>query len=476
MSDLSLIPRDTSISAATPFVPLNLAYSGLSPAQLFSVAWAYRKLSLAIAVAVLLLAVGAILTWPKTFIADATLMVSYEVNDASNGKDLPVGQVGNYIATQIELMQTPELLHEVVGRLQLTQDEDFRRGHREDRGTLNDWVAAKVAKMLSVYQAQPGSQLIHVVVAARDATLAAAVANAVVDVYKEQDAQRTNSQPGQRAQRYTAQLAELKGRVDAAQGVVTSFQQRHALIDDGNKNNVDLLLLTSLEARWQEALGARRNAEALATADQTVSDQVLGSSQAQALKAQIVVQQQRLAQLKRSFTALHPEVLDAELVLRDLKQTLASTVQTYSDNAGSTLAMARQLEAAAEAAVQQQRTRLLTRGGLLEEATRYRLDLETAQGIYKRAVEAYDQIMFASSSRTTNAVLISRAAPPVKAANSKLLVGLVLGTMLAIGLGLGIPQIYERFHRRVRCRDDLERHQGIPVLAEFNRLSARVGA
>jgi uncharacterized protein involved in exopolysaccharide biosynthesis len=138
--------------------------------------------------------------------------------------------------------------------------------------------------------------------------------------------------------------------------------------------------------------------------------------------------------------------------------------------------MARQLEAAAEAAVQQQRTRLLTRGGLLEEATRYRLDLETAQGIYKRAVEAYDQIMFASSSRTTNAVLISRAAPPVKAANSKLLVGLVLGTMLAVGLGLGIPQIYERFHRRVRCRDDLERHQGIPVLAEFNRLSARVAA
>jgi hypothetical protein len=40
-------------------------------------------------------------------------------------------------------------------------------------------------------------------------------------------------------------------------------------------------------------------------------------------------------------------------------------------------------------------------------------------------------------------------------------------------LGLGIPLGFELFHRRVRCRDDLERHHGIPVLVEFGSRAAR---
>jgi hypothetical protein len=43
-------------------------------------------------------------------------------------------------------------------------------------------------------------------------------------------------------------------------------------------------------------------------------------------------------------------------------------------------------------------------------------------------------------------------------------------------LGLGIPLGYELFNRRVRCRDDLERHHGIPVLAEFGALPMRTTA
>jgi len=45
--------------------------------------------------------------------------------------------------------------------------------------------------------------------------------------------------------------------------------------------------------------------------------------------------------------------------------------------------------------------------------------------------------------------------------------------MAAFILGLGVPLGLELFHRRIRCRDDLERHHGIPVLVEFGRLTAR---
>jgi capsular polysaccharide biosynthesis protein len=54
-----------------------------------------------------------------------------------------------------------------------------------------------------------------------------------------------------------------------------------------------------------------------------------------------------------------------------------------------------------------------------------------------------------------------------------LLKGAVLGVFAAFGLGIGIPFVLELLHRRVRCRDDIERSYGIPVLAEFSRLPVR---
>jgi hypothetical protein len=37
-------------------------------------------------------------------------------------------------------------------------------------------------------------------------------------------------------------------------------------------------------------------------------------------------------------------------------------------------------------------------------------------------------------------------------------------------LGLVVPLVYELTNRRVRCRDDLERDGGVPVLAEFGAM------
>jgi len=41
--------------------------------------------------------------------------------------------------------------------------------------------------------------------------------------------------------------------------------------------------------------------------------------------------------------------------------------------------------------------------------------------------------------------------------------------------GGGVPFFYELLlDRRVRCRDDIERSLGIPVLAQFGRISSRL--
>jgi capsular polysaccharide biosynthesis protein len=54
---------------------------------------------------------------------------------------------------------------------------------------------------------------------------------------------------------------------------------------------------------------------------------------------------------------------------------------------------------------------------------------------------------------------------------------MLIGTILAILFAIAGPIIYELlFDRRLHCKDDFERHFGIPVLAQFGREPAQIKA
>jgi len=476
MTDLPAVPHERRMAATTPLIPLAFVHPGLSMPQMFSIVWAYRKLSVLIILLVLSVTVLAMSMWPRTYNATVALMVNYEVNDPLNGKELPVGQVGSYIATQVELMQTPEVLLAVVDRLKLTERPVYTRGYRGENGTLRDWAAAQLARTLSVTQSQRGSQLIYVTVSAHDPQEAAQIANAVADVYKEHDSLRAAAAPGDRAKRYAQQLDELKAKAEQAQKDLTAFQQRNGLIDEGDKSGVDVLLLAAMDERLVAAQNDRRAAEARAAQNQAVSEQVLAAPQTQLLKAQLAAQELRLTYLNKHYTPLYPDVQEMEAQVEATRRSLASNVKSYSDSAAAGLGIAQRVEQGLARSLYEQRGKVLAKGLLQDEAAKYRLELASAQTVYKRALEGYDQIMFAASARQTNVSLVSRATPPVTASKPRVLIGLLLGAVAAFVLGFGIPLAYELFNRRVRCRDDIERQHGVPVLVEFGRLPLRVGA
>ena len=468
---LPLISRDAPMMGSA--VPLNFVHPGLSLTQITSIIKAYWKLSLAIILLVLALTAVIMTFLPRTYTAMVTLMVNYEVNDPLNGKELPFGQLGSYMATQMELMQTPEALAAVIERLKLTENKDYARGYTGGSGTLTEWVAIKVKKNLAIYQGQQGNQLIYVTYSANNPTEAATVANTLAEVYKEQDYMRSTGPPGERAKYYEQQLSELKSKVDKAQQQVTEFHQLNGLIDEGNKTNVDMVLLANLEGRLVEAQNARRTAEARALGNQAINDQVLSSSLVSSLKTQIATQKAKLAQIQTIYTPRHPEIVELQSQIEANERSLASALQSYTTNASNGVGATHRLEQNLQQAVAEQRKKVLANSELHDQAAKYMLALDSAQTVYKRALEGYDQIKFASSGRNTNISFVSRATPPAKPSKPKVLTGFLLGTLAALFLAFGLPLIYELFNRRVRCRDDLERHHGIPVLVEFGALPLR---
>lgn len=459
---------------APPVIPQHYANPGLSMAQVVSIIWAFRVHAAVIAASVVLVSAVWLKVLPKTFSATATLMVNYEVSNPLVGSQAPEKGIYNYMATEVQLMESAEVLLPVIERLNLTKDKYYTAGYRGDRSSLAEYVKENLLKDLDIESGRGGSQLIYVTASARDPALAAQIANTLVDTYLSQETRRRSGPESERATRYAQELTELKSKVNAAQDQVTAFRQKAGVTDVSAKNNnVQADLLTSLETRLQEAQNARRAAEVKAAENQRVTSGAAASATIQGVRSQLNIERAQLAQMRATMGVRHPKVIELQNQIDANQHILDSEFNTYAAGASSDLTSARQLEAKLQTAVAEQRAKALSVSRMEDEGTKYVLELESAQTVYKRALEGYDQIMFASGARATNMNLVSRAVPQLNATKPDKLKLLLIGFGVGILLGLLGPMGYELiFNRRIRCRDDFERGFAIPVLMEFDAIPA----
>jgi protein tyrosine kinase modulator len=434
--------------------------------------WAYRKYIVAICLATFLLCAVAIKSLPKTFSATATLMVNNDIRDPLAGKEITGGVAAGYLATEMQLMESPEVLLPVIEQLKLTELKDYAAGYRGD-GNLNllNYVRQRLEKDLDVEQGAQGSMLINIKASSRDPVRAAAIANAVADVYTREQKQRIEDPASDRAKRYAEQLVELKQKVSVAQDQVAAFRQRTGVIDLSAQGSVESEVLNNMEHRLDEAQNQRRSAEVKGSEDLSVSSGVMSSTVIQGLKGQLDAQRVQLAQLTSTLGEHHPKVMELQAQMEATRRTLASELNTYSGSAATGINSARQFEQKMQTAIAEQREKVLAIRKLKDEGNKYMLELDSAQSVYKRALDGYDQIMFASAGHYNYVTLVSRAVVPPESSKPnkmKLLMAALLGS---IALGFGVPLGVEfLLKRRIRVVEDLERSFGISVLAEFHAI------
>ena len=446
---------------------------GMSLAQLLTIVRAFWRHSLIITVSLIVIAAGILRLLPKTYTATAVLIVNYELSEF--GKEFPIGEVGSYMATQVEFMKSDRVLLPVIDMLHLTSDPEFTAGFSgSDPLERRVWVLKNLRENLNITQGR-GSQLLYVDADARDARNAARIANTIADVYLHEERQLENDPASQRAREYTGQLAELQDKVTAAQERVTAFRQRSGLSDIDARNDGDARTLNELEQQLLTVQNDRRSAEAHGIGDQSVKTEVLASETVQALKGELTAQEAQLAQLSATLGPRHPKLLELKSRRDATRAALQREIGVYSGNSSSEVLSDRQLEQALQSAVDQQRAKVVAVRQQQDEGAKLLLELESAQAVYKRALDGYDQIMFASGGKLTNVSLMSRAVPAVTPTKPRKVKMLTISAVGALVIGLLAPLACGVWlRRRVRCRDDLERDFGMPVLAVLERLPLRV--
>jgi succinoglycan biosynthesis transport protein ExoP len=272
---------------------------------------------------------------PKSYTAQATVLVNFESNDGT--RQAPPDLFTSYLLTQVELLQNREVLLTVIDRLGLTQDPEFTAGFKNDGvNSLRDWVEKQLRANMLVEQGK-GIQLLYVSVTSKDRNKAAQIANAIVEVYQARESMHGNDPSSGRAHEYSEQLADLKGKVTAAEQQMADFRQRTGITDITAVNDVETQALAALEQQLLAAQNVRRTAESKKFEDQGSSDPVMASQLIQNLKNQLSTLQAELAQSTATLGPKHPKVLELQSQIVAARRSLDHEIQSFSQNSSGTV-------------------------------------------------------------------------------------------------------------------------------------------
>jgi polysaccharide biosynthesis transport protein len=453
-----------------PMVPAQYVQGPLSLPQFMALFRAHLRQTVWITAALLAATLLIVKLYPKTYTAEATVLVNFESNEST--RQAPQELYGSYLATQVDLLLDRESVMSAIDKLNLTSDPEFNSGFRDNgTATLRDWAERQLRAKLNVQQSK-GTQLILVSVTSHDRKKAALIANAIVETYQARQSNH-NEDPSNRATEYAGQLTDLKNKVALAEQHMAEFRQRTGIADVERTNGQLDLESQTLQQLEQEYLGAqnsRRTAEAKNGGDQSSSDAALASQVVQTLKNQLAGLQAQLADASSTLGPRHPKVIELQSQIDATRHQLQREIATVSQNGTGQVTSAAQQEVKLKKAVDDQRVKLVNIRALQDEGQKLQLELESAQTVYKRALDSYDQVLFATTA------LVGRATPPLESQPNKLMLA-ATGGILALIIGLLGPMSYELvFNRRLHCRDDIERNLGLPVLAEFDRSPIQTGA
>jgi polysaccharide biosynthesis transport protein len=448
---------------------------GMSVAQYSAILLAYWK---QIAVIFLLVAtIGAVIIklLPHTFTATSTLIVNSDVRDPLAGRDFPVQMITDYVSTQIELMTSPIVLEPVIKQLNLMQDKNFTSGFSGSPGALQEFVQKNLAAAIQVERGI-GGQLLYVSASAKSEVKAADIANAVTDVYIDQDRRRLNDPATERAKRYSEELAELRDKATVAQDKVTAFRAANGI---GNMNSetvgMEEQTLDALNRQLVDTQNQLRTLEAKQSGKPTSADETIASPAAQNAKVLLATQLSQLAQLSSTYGPQHPKVREINAQIAATRQSLAEATHEISTGTDTEIARNRELEHKYLKAIADQEAKVVALRQAQDEGSKLVLELDSAKAVYKQALDGFDQIMFQAVANHTNVSVVSRAVPPLFASKPKKMKLMLMVIAAAVALGVGGPLAHGlKIARRLRCRDDVERDFGIAVLAQLETVPTLV--
>lgn len=363
------------------------------------------------------------------------------------------------VASQVELLQSRDLMRRVAQRLDLASVAEFEAGSSSlvrdmfvalglmrDAGsnTREERVLKVFYDNLEVFRVD-GSRVISVRYVSRDPELAARIANAVVEEYLDLQSSVKRETTDIAAASLEPQIERLREEVQAAQKRVEEFRSQNDLLLGADNQTLDRQQLGEIGTQLSDARAAQSQAEARAKLIRSQlagggsldgMQDVLNSQLIQRLRERQVELQARIAELSTTLLPNHPQIRALRSQLDDFERQIRQEAGRVAAGLENEAGIQQERVASLQATLEQLKTRAAQSN---DDQVRLR-DLEREAAVKTTQL---DQLMTryreADTRRNATAIgadarVISRATVPVEPFSPKVPQTVAIAAFVALML------------------------------------------
>lgn len=424
--------------------------------QLYAILKSRRLYFFVVSGVVAALALAVSLLLPKQYTAEGAVVIDTKSPDPLNGIVFN-GLPGAYIATQADIIKSDRVARKVISSLGLDRNEAMRVQWQETtdgQGVYEAWLAALLAKNLDVKPSRDSSVL-TIAYTAVDPTFAAVMTNAFMQSYVETSLELRVEPAKQYRVLFDQQAKQARENLEKAQTALSTYQKEHNIIATDERIDVESARLAELSSQlvMLQALSAESGSRKAQVGSS--STEVLNSPLVSGLKADLSRQEAQLKEASAKFGAAHPNVLQLQANIAELKKEIAAEVDRVIYSVGSNNTVNRSREGQIKASLDAQRQKLLQLKEQRDGAAVLTRDVENYQRAYELLQARVNQVSLESQNSQTNVSVLQVATPPAKHSFPRMTLMTVGGAFLGVLLGVLVSIMVESNDRRIRIDSEV---------------------
>lgn len=406
----------------------------------------------------------------KRYAATAVVMLDIKTPDSVAGMVLPGMMSPTFMATQGDVIRSQRVVERVITNLKLDVNPQFQelwQKATQGKTPYRLWLTDRLSSSLRVDPARE-SNVISVEYTADDPNQAAILANAFTTAFIEVSKDLRAEPARQFGTTFETLGGQLRKRLEAANAKLTQYQRDAGLMATDERLDVETQRLAELSSQVLQLQAMSADSEARQASARTrgtdATVEAANSTVISQIKSDLIRSEAQLQELRSRLGDAHPTVQQQMSTIESLRtrmNTELGRLNSMMSNSGSIQATRL---AQAQAALEEQRAKLLKLKEQRADAAMLTRDVENLQRAYDVVQGRVSQSIMESASAQTNLSVIQEAIPPTTASAPKstvnLLIALVLGSLIACATAMAV----ELIDRRVRSNEDVLRELGVPLV------------
>lgn len=428
--------------------------------------------------AVLLVALLLNLASSKQYTATASVIVDIKSPDPIAGAALQGLTSPSYMATQVDVLRSQRAAQKVVRALRLHENPTIQaQWQKATKGevSLEVWGAQALSLGLDVRPSR-GSNVINVAFTAGDPKFAAQAANAFVQAYLDLSVDLRVDPAKQYSIFFDQRAAQLREKLEAAQKRLSDYQRAKGLVATDERLDIESARLNELSTQLTLLQGAAaesggRQAQAISNAERM--QEVVASPLVAGLTADLSRQEAKLKELGSRLGDRHPQVIETKESIGELRRRIAVETNRISGSLGVANSINQSRVAQVQAALTEQRAKVLRMREQRDEASVLLRDVANAQKSYDEVTARASATSLESQAGLTNVSRLESAVEPTRPSSMGLRKALALAFVFGCLAGLATMCVRELLDRRLRSEFDIAQVLKQPLIGTLPAIGTR---